>query len=87
MKEQKFQAANATASTRAAIRKQLGAGFMLSGSLTEMKSRSPRQVRVSRTKVSYYKLTLEVTDLTTGELLWTDEQELARSARQPIIRW
>ena len=87
MKEQKHQAANATTSTRVAIGKQLGAGFMLSGSLTEMKSRSPDQVRISRKKVSYYKLTLEVTDLTTGELLWTDEQELARQASQPIIRW
>jgi len=87
IKEQKHQAANAAVSTRVQIGKHLGAGYMLSGSLTEMKSRSPDQVRISRKKVSYYKLTLEVTDLTTGELLWTDEQELARQARQPIIRW
>ena len=39
---------------------------MLTGSLTEMSQRSPDQVRISRKKVSYYKLTLEITDLKTG---------------------
>ena len=60
---------------------------MLSGSITEMRQSSPRQVRVSKQKLSYYKLTLEVTDLETGELLWTGEQEMARQASQPIIGW
>ena len=87
LKEQGYQAAHAPADAGLKVGKQLGADYMLSGSLTEMKERSPDQVRVSRQKINYYKLTLEVTDITTGELLWTDEQELARQASQPIIRW
>jgi len=87
IKEQGYQAANVPAATRLKVGQQLGANFMMSGSLTEMRQTSPDQVRVSRKKVRYYKQTLEVTDLTSGELLWTDEQEMARQASQPIIRW
>lgn len=87
LKEQGYQAANAPADAELKIGRQLGANYMLSGSLSEMKQKSPDQVRISRKRINYYNLTLEVTDLTTGELVWTDEQELAREASQPIIRW
>jgi len=87
LREQGYQAAHTPPDAELKVGRQLGADFMLSGSLTEMKERSPDQVRVSRQKISYYNLTLEVTDITTGELVWTDEQELARQASQPIIRW
>lgn len=87
LKEQGYQAQHASLDTQRKIGQQLGAGYMLSGSITEMKHTSPRQVRVSKQKLNYYKLTVEVTDLDTGELMWTDEQELARQASQPIIGW
>lgn len=87
MREQGYQAANATPETQARIGAQLGAKYMMSGSLTEMADRSPRQVRVSKTVRRYYKLTLEVTDLETGLLAWTAEREFAREARQPLIGW
>ena len=87
LREQGYQAAHATPETQAAIGQQLGARYMLSGSLTEMADRSPRQVRVSRTVRRSYKLTLEVTDLETGLLAWTAEREFAREARQPLIGW
>lgn len=87
LKEQGYQAANADPATAAAIGRQIGAGYMLSGSLTEMKSETGRQVRVSRTEMQYYKLTIEVTDLTSGVIVWTTEEEFARKARQPLIGW
>jgi hypothetical protein len=87
LKEQGYQAANATAATQAAIGQQLGAKYMLSGSLTEMTQKTMRQVRVSKTEMKYYKLTTEITDLTTGLIVWTDEEEFARKARQPLIGW
>lgn len=87
LREQGYQAAQATPETQVGIGQQLGAKYMMSGSLTEMADRSPRQVRVSRTQRRYYKLTLEVTDLETGLLAWTAEREFAREARQPMIGW
>ena len=87
LKEQGYQAANATAQTQAAIGQQLGAQYMFSGSLTEMTQKTARQVRVSKTEMKYYKLTVEVTDLTSGLIAWTTEVEFARKARQPLIGW
>lgn len=87
LKEQGFSAANATPESQVAIGKQLGAKFMISGSLTEMKDETPRQVRVSKTKVNYYKLTFEVTDVESAEIKWIHEEEFAREARLPLIGW
>ncbi len=87
MKEQKYQARHATESTQTAIGRQLGAKYMLSGSLTQMTQQTPRQVRVSKTKMNYYKLTTEITDLETGLISWTTEVEFARKERQPLIGW
>jgi penicillin-binding protein activator len=87
LKEQGYQAANATPETQVAVGKQLGAKYMLSGSLIEMRSSSPRQVRVSKDQVSYYKLTIELTDLETGLIKWTTEEEFARKTSLPLIGW
>lgn len=87
LKEQGYQAANATPETQIAVGKQLGAKFMISGSLMEMRNDSPKQVRVSKQKLNYYKLTVEVTDLETGLLAWTTEKEFARQASLPLIGW
>lgn len=87
LKEQGYQAAHATPETQAAVGRQLGAKFMVSGSLIEMESESARQVRVSKQKVSYYKLTIEVTDLETSLITWTTEKEFAREASLPLIGW
>lgn len=87
LKEQGYQAANATPETQTAVGKQLGAKYMLSGSLIEMQETSPRQVRVSKQEYTYYKLTMEVTDLESGLLAWTTEKEFARQSSQPLIGW
>jgi len=87
LKEQGYQAAHATPETQAAVGRQLGAQYMLSGSLSEMKAKSPDQVRVSRQELRYYKLTMEVTDLVSSEIVWTTEKEFAREASKPLIGW
>lgn len=87
LKEQGYQAAHATPETQVAVGRQLGARYMLTGSLVEMESESPRQVRVSKQKLNYYKLTIEITDLETGIIAWTAEKEFARQASLPLIGW
>jgi uncharacterized protein (TIGR02722 family) len=87
LKEQKYQADQATPETQVAIARQIGAKYMVSGSLVEMEKESGRQIRVSRTEVNYYKLTIEVTDLESGLLKWTTEKEFVREARKPLIGW
>ncbi len=87
LKEQGYQAAHATAESQVAVGKQLGAKYMLSGSLIEMEDTSPRQVRISKQQVNYYKLTVEVSDLESSEIMWTTEKEIARQASEPLIGW
>lgn len=87
LKEQGYQLANATPETRVAIGKQLGAGYMLTGRLAEIKKTSPRQVRVSSQEEIYFQLTMEITDLQTGLICWTKQIERARTASKPIIGW
>ncbi|MFH0879739.1 MAG: hypothetical protein V2A34_08505 [Lentisphaerota bacterium] len=87
LKEQGYQAANATAETQTSVGRQLGAKYMVSGPLVEMETTSGRQVRVSKQVLKYYKLTIEVTDLETGLLAWTTEQEFSRQESQPLIGW
>ncbi|MDZ4200381.1 MAG: hypothetical protein U1E27_13980, partial [Kiritimatiellia bacterium] len=86
-REQGFSAENATPESRVAIGRLLGARFMMTGSLTEMESRGLREVRVSKTRVNYYKLTFEITDLESSEIRWVVEKEFARESRQPLVGW
>jgi len=85
LKEQGYQAANATQESRAAIGKQLGANYMLSGSLVEIKKKSMKQARVSSQEEIYFQLTMEVTDLETGLIVWQKQFERARTASKPLI--
>lgn len=87
LKEQGYQLANCTPETRAMIGKQLGARYMLSGSLVKITKDTPRQVRVSKQEQVYFQLTTEVTDLETGLIAWTTQKERVRGASKPIIGW
>ncbi|MFT5130506.1 MAG: hypothetical protein ACI8W8_004137 [Rhodothermales bacterium] len=87
-KEQGYQAQNATPETRSAIGQQLGAQYLLSGSLYEMTQEAPKQVRLSKKKTSYYKLVLEVTDLVSSEVVWvSSEHEIVRESSTPLVGW
>lgn len=87
LREQAYQQVQVNEETRAALRNQLGAEYMLTGSLVELKKRSGREVRAARREEIYYQLTLEVTDLESSVIVWTDQAERARRARRPIIGW
>lgn len=87
LKEQGYQLDNCTPETRARIGKQLGARYMLTGSLVEIRKEQPRQVRVARQEEVYYQLTVEITDLETSLIAWTTQKERLRGASKPILGW
>ncbi len=87
LKEQGYQLANCTPETRVQIGRQLGARYMLTGSLVEIRKEEPRQVRVSKAEEVFYQLTMEITDLQTGLIAWTTQKERARGASKPVVGW
>ncbi|NLB54414.1 MAG: hypothetical protein GX811_01360 [Lentisphaerae bacterium] len=87
MKERGYQAAYATPETTSSIGKELGAKYMISGALVEMASRTGKQVRVSKTETVSYQLTVDITDMETGIIQWSDKWEFSRAARTPLIGW
>ncbi len=87
LKEQGYQLANCTPETRVAIGKQLGAKYMLTGSLIEIRKESPKGIRLSKQEEVFYQLTMELTDLETSLIAWTTQKERARGASKPILGW
>jgi len=87
MREQGFQLANATEETRARIGRQLGAAYMLTGSITEIAQASGRQVRASKQQDIYYQLTVEVTDLETGLIVLRKQRDRLRRQSRPLFGW
>ncbi|MBM4148144.1 MAG: hypothetical protein FJ224_03780 [Lentisphaerae bacterium] len=87
LREQGYQLANCTEETRTAIGRQLGARYMLTGSLVEISQKSGREVRVSRQEDVYYQLTVEITDLETGIMELRKQRDRLRRASKPIIGW
>jgi uncharacterized protein (TIGR02722 family) len=67
--------------------RQLGANYILSGALRSIEKKQQRQIRLTKKKMVYYSLNLELTDLVTGEISWADKVELARESSRPIIGW
>jgi len=67
--------------------KQLGADYILSGTLRSIKKEQPEQMRLYKKERIYYSLDLSITDLKTGEIVYADQAELAREAAKPIIGW
>lgn len=87
LREQGYQLANCTPETRVLIGRQLGARYMLTGSLVKITKDTPRQVRLSKQEQVYFQLTIEVTDLETGLIAWTTQKERVRGASKPLIGW
>lgn len=67
--------------------RQLGADYILSGTLRSIKKKQPKQWRLYAKERMYYSLDLTLTNLTTGEIVYADQAELAREASKPIIGW
>jgi hypothetical protein len=67
--------------------RQLGADYILSGTLRSIKKEQAKQWRLYKKERIYYSLDLTMTDLKTGEIVYADQAELAREASQPILGW
>ena len=87
LKEQGYQLANCTEETKTKIGRQLGAKYMLTGSLVEIEQQSGREVRASKKQDVYYQLTVEVTDLETGLITVRKQRDRLRRASKPLIGW
>jgi uncharacterized protein (TIGR02722 family) len=87
LKEQGYQLANATPESRVNVGKQLGAKFMITGSLTEIKSEPGREIVLRRTEDVFYQLTVEITDLETGLIVLSKQTDRLRRAYKPVIGW
>jgi uncharacterized protein (TIGR02722 family) len=73
--------------TRIERGRQLGARYILSGTLRSIEKDEPRQIRLKKKSYRYYKVNLELTDIKTGLISWTNSVEIAREASKPIIGW
>lgn len=67
--------------------RQLGADFILSGTLRSIEKKQAKQWRLSKRELVYYSMNLELTDLETGEISWADNVEIARESSRPVIGW
>jgi len=73
--------------TRIEKGRQVGAEYMLTGSITSLSAEEGRGIRLKERKVKYYKVSLELTDLNTNIVEWSEEHEFAREVSKPFIGW
>jgi uncharacterized protein (TIGR02722 family) len=73
--------------TMITLGKQVGADYAVSGSIMEITKQEGRGIRLTKTSLKYYKIHLELTNLNTALIEWTDEYEFARETSRPIIGW
>lgn len=73
--------------TQMRLAKQAGAKFILTGTIYSISKDQIPQVRLKKRELKWFKLTLELTDVETSLVAWTDEVEIAREVRKPYIGW
>ncbi|MCU0597802.1 MAG: penicillin-binding protein activator LpoB [Desulfobacterales bacterium] len=78
---------NVLAETRTARARQIGAEYMLSGTLRSIEKEQQKQIRWFKKEMNYYSLVLELTNLQTGLIEWTDNKEIVRESSRPFIGW
>jgi len=88
VKEIKYQnQGHITPETRIKVGNQVGAKYILSGQLVSITQNQLKQVRIKKKKLLYYRLTLEITDINTNAIVWTDEMEIVREQATPFVGW
>ena len=75
------------AETRVLKARQVGARYMLSGTLRSIEKKQPRQFRLMKKTLMYYSLNLELTDIESGLIEWADSVEVIRESSKPFIGW
>jgi len=79
-KEYEYQASGYVDPETAKMKgKQIGADWLISGHISSIKQ------PVGRKEVVYYKTTLEITDLETSAILWTDEVEVKKAYKRKRV--
>ncbi len=78
---------NVLPETRVARARQIGAEYMISGTLRSIEKKQQRQIRWFKKEMNYYSLVLELTNLQTGLIEWTDSKEIVRESSRPFIGW
>ncbi len=78
---------NVAAETRIQRARQVGAKYMLTGTLRSMEKEQPKQFRLKKKTLMYYSLNMELTDIQTGLIEWVDSTEIIREASKPFIGW
>ena len=78
---------NVAAETRIQKARQVGARYMLTGTLRSIKKKQPRQFRLKKKTLMYYSLNMELTDIQTGLIEWADSTEVIREASKPFLGW
>jgi uncharacterized protein (TIGR02722 family) len=87
-KETSYQyGGSVAAETRIEKARQVGAQFMLTGTLRSIEKKQPRQFRLKKKTLMYYSLNMELTDIQTGLIEWADSAEVIREASKPFIGW
>jgi penicillin-binding protein activator len=87
-KESAYQySGNVSPETRIQRARQVGAEYMISGTLRSITKNQPKEMRMTKKTLQYYSLTLELTDLQTGLIEWTDNVEIVRESSTPVIGW
>lgn len=76
-----------TQESRVKKAKQIGAKYMISGTLRSIEKKQSKQVRLKKKKVKYYSLNLELTDIETSLIEWADSVEIIREESKPFIGW
>ncbi|OGQ55572.1 MAG: penicillin-binding protein activator LpoB [Deltaproteobacteria bacterium RIFCSPLOWO2_02_FULL_50_16] len=70
-----------SAETAKAQGSQIGADYMISGHISSI--RQP----VGKREIVYYKTTGELTNITTSEIVWTDEVQLKKAFKKRHVGW
>ena len=65
--------------------RQLGADYILSGTLRSIEKQEHQRLRLRTLNLIYYSMNLELTNLETGEISWADNVEIAREATRPVF--
>ena len=88
LEETDYQMSGAVApETRIALARQVGATYMLTGTLRSIEKSAPKQIRLKKKSYIYYSLNLELTNIESSLIEWADSVELVREASKPIIGW
>ena len=89
MRELEYQYGSGNVDPRTMVEKarQIGADYMMTGTLRSIEKKQPRQVRLKKKTLKYYSLNLEITSIKTGLIEWADNVEVMRESAKPFIGW